>query len=363
MTDTETIEMIKNTIIGEFRSQNGTFHHKFLIQDLIPFDDYKIMIFKKSNKWSDTSITEIPNPENYTHILQTKLEIIADVKFSNNSSTKTFEDYIFDLNIKSYFQLPDGYFSYDFMDKNKKIFDDFVTMIEDTARTEGLDSFGSENKKIDGKNYISYFTSVTRKSRTNKIVINDFLVFDDISRAAQDIQHYLSLIISLKPHVTDFLSDPIQKDGKTFYRYFHTVYDKYYLMTSNILYEKFYNFWDKIGDLIALCFSLPIPAKRVFFSEVIKKMDSQHINSPNFIWLKNFHDKEYMKLNNERINVVHYTNLESTLTDGWHGHLSDSIKLQELNKKRIELVDYFKEQYELLFTGFEKTCKLIDEIE
>lgn len=363
MSEEEIIQFIKDTVLRDFVSRKGEFRYSFLIDSIKPFENCKVKIYKKDSLWSDIEVAPLDNPDNYTHLFQSKLQIIADIEFLSETESKRISDYNFNLYIKCYFQQPDGYISFDILDEKKKIFDDYVSMIEKTARIEKIKSFNSDEVTIESQNYLTRLIGVLRKEREHKIELNDILTYDDVARSVQDIQHSLSLLITLKPYLTDFLADPVYVSGTKCYRYFHTMYDKYYLMTANILLEKFYNYWDKIGDILAECFQVfSKTPKKIFFSSVIRNFPAEYKSSKNFQWLFEFHENEYLKLNEQRIGVVHYKNLESTLTDGYHENFGDEEELKKINEQRLELIDYFKNQFTFVFKGFEVVCALIDEI-
>ena len=71
-------------------------------------------------------------------------------------------------------------------------------------------------------------------------------------------------------------------------------------MFADIVSQKIYNYWDRIGDLIASFFPDKLKTDKVYFSTAIKYIPIEFQESPNYGWLKDFKDTHYKKLNRRR---------------------------------------------------------------
>ncbi|HWC54900.1 MAG TPA: Cthe_2314 family HEPN domain-containing protein, partial [Chitinophagaceae bacterium] len=135
---------------------------------------------------------------------------------------------------------------------------------------------------------------------------------------------------------------------------------KRYNMFADIVSQKTYNYWDRIGDLIASFFPDRIKPNQVYFSSAIECIPAEFHSSDNYIWLNDFKTTEYNKLNSLRRQIVHYT---TTDTDYRHRHLQvkDRETMELLQSERESLPEYYKRQIKLSLDGFEKTMQLFEE--
>jgi hypothetical protein len=132
-------------------------------------------------------------------------------------------------------------------------------------------------------------------------------------------------------------------------------------MYIGVVFEKVYNYWDRIGDLIASYFPEKFK-KNVYFSQTIKYLEKDYRGNSDYDWLLNFVNNEFKEFNTERINIVHY--ISKSTEQKWEqlGHITDYKKTKSLNDKRLSFTKYFKEMNDLTKIGFEKTLNLLEEI-
>lgn len=137
---------------------------------------------------------------------------------------------------------------------------------------------------------------------------------------------------------------------------------KRYSMFSAIVAEKIYNYWDRIGDLIATYFPDLIKPSAADFARAIDIIPKSYQENANNQWLKNFKENQYKELNTKRRQYVHYKTADTQFK---HEHLMKSTDIVEMEKlvfDRNDLADYYKEQHKLTLLGFEKTMLLIEAI-
>lgn len=133
-------------------------------------------------------------------------------------------------------------------------------------------------------------------------------------------------------------------------------------MFVDIVSQKLYNYWDRIGDLIASFFPNKIKADAVYFNNSIDCVPSELQDNEDFKWLKNFRDNEYKELNQKRKQVVHY---QTTHTEYIKKNALTSDQeelLQTLQIERESLPEYYKNHANYALIGFEKTMNLLDKI-
>ena len=135
-----------------------------------------------------------------------------------------------------------------------------------------------------------------------------------------------------------------------------------YSMFANIVSEKLYNYWDRIGDLLATYFPDLIKPEQVYFAKTIDIIPTEYHDNDNFKWLKEFKESQYKDLNQKRKQYVHYTTED---TEFKHNHLwksRDKEHMETIIKDREELADFYKRHIDLTLDGFEQTLLLIEKI-
>ena len=137
--------------------------------------------------------------------------------------------------------------------------------------------------------------------------------------------------------------------------------DKRYNMFADIVSQKTYNYWDRIGDLIASFFPGKTKTSSIYFYNSLDCVMKELEDSINFKWLKDFKDTEYKELNEKRKQIVHYRTTNTEYTSKYAMSGDDTDKLKKLHFERERLPEYYKKHVQLSLIGFEKTLKLLEE--
>ena len=95
---------------------------------------------------------------------------------------------------------------------------------------------------------------------------------------------------------------------------------------------------------------------------VIRNFPNQYHTSTNYIWLRDFKDNEFQDLLDKRNEIIHYSALESRYFEQYQDNYRDEAEIQKLQDEKEGIADYLINHNKLMFTGFEKAIKLIDEI-
>jgi|JI7StandDraft_1071085.scaffolds.fasta_scaffold147481_2 hypothetical protein len=219
-----------------------------------------------------------------------------------------------------------------------------------------------KNYVVNDRQIVAWFYDIVRKGEKKFPDVNFHKLFDDLIFCSDEILHFTAQLFLYAP----FMNNPLH-DGHWFYD--RMVYPniqnleaKRFSMFANTVSEKVYNYWDRIGDLIASYFPDKIDPKRVFFPTAIEIIPEKYHNSENYKWLLNFKESEYKTVNNKRKEIVHYLTHD---TDFRHKHLSNSSSEEELVillAERDELPNFYKSHINTTLDGFEKTMLLIEEI-
>jgi hypothetical protein len=165
-----------------------------------------------------------------------------------------------------------------------------------------------------------------------------------------------------KPFLWDFLSNWFDHNNKKNFYYYSSLHDSRYMTYCDLLFQSIYNYWDKIGDLLAFYFVPKLNGKEFYFSKVLKKIPTDYKKSHNFLWLLEFDKNDYSDLNSKRIQTVHYSNYSSSFKENWMANVSNEVGIEKLQNEISSLTDYFKIHLEKVIIGFEKALNLIDEV-
>ncbi|MEQ9438078.1 MAG: Cthe_2314 family HEPN domain-containing protein [Cyclobacteriaceae bacterium] len=251
-----------------------------------------------------------------------------------------------------------------YKDDRHKLTWDFQREVIDIYRAENLNSLEGLDREflINGRNILSWYHEVVQLGQAEFKDFNFNKCFDDLCFCCDEIMYFTALLYLYRPYIFDPLQNGVQHAGKTVYVYTRTVETKRFNMFANTACEKVYNYWDRIGDLIATYFPDIIDPSRAYFATTVDRIPQLLHGSQNYAWLKEFRNNEFKGLNSKRKEVVHYSTIE---TDFKHGHLIDPTDrdvIEKLMNDQKSLPDYFKNQLQLSIQGFEKTILFIEEI-
>lgn len=209
------------------------------------------------------------------------------------------------------------------------------------------------NWKYGKENSLQFFSNTMRKKKPIKL-FHDFNFYDDLDSITKDIQYMIALISIYK----DELNNPL-KEKMT---YNQNLFDRRYLMYASIIFEKYYNYWDRLGDLLSYYFDTKLNEKRIYFSSVIEHFPLAYKSSKYFKWLNSFYLHEYKVFNNKRINIVHSSQLDSYHFSGFLNNHNDRKKVKELYIEKKSYFQFFVDFFKSSKNGFINTVLLINQL-
>lgn len=332
---------------------------RFLIEKNAPFDQYQHKIFFRDFKWGEIyDLIEAEKPvRGYTHKILIELQLDGEIKYEElntvEHSTVSFSEV---LECRMFFA-PQKQFTYLLADKKMVELETYFSTIFNAKKEIAL----KDTKDILG---FGNFADVMRKSRGNSFPkpFKDFHVYHDLARTVEDFNYMISTLKVYRPYIQNLLDSKVKINGEDLFRYFPSYFDKLYMMNAGLTFSLFYNFWDKIGDLLDNCFGVISPGRNVYFGTVIARFPISYHASVHYKWLKDFKDNEFDKLLQRRNNIVHYTALESQIYQGYMNNLQDENEIEKLQDEIYSYVRFFQGQARLALEGFQQTVKLIDEI-
>jgi len=250
------------------------------------------------------------------------------------------------------------------MDRHELIWE-YQRSIIDIYKEHDLTSLrGLEDKyEINGRQIIMWHSEATRKcSVKHNGQFNYFKNFDDLLFCSDELLYFTAHLYLYRPYINNPIEEGFHFSGRMVYPNYQNLEAKRYSMFADVTSQKAYNYWDRIGDLIASFFPDRIKPHNVFFPSAIEAIPTDFHNSDNYLWLKDFKENGYVELNKMRKQIVHYTTSD---TDFKHKHLertSDKEAMQALQSEREYIADFYKNHISLTLTGLEKTLLFFEDI-
>lgn len=213
------------------------------------------------------------------------------------------------------------------------------------------DIFIEEREQWNNKNFLAYFSDVTR-SRKNIIPFDksDFKMYDDFVMLSGDIKFCAGML--------HYLYEAISTDAEQLNS---TLMDRRYIMHVSFGYQSIYHFWDRIGDLLWLYFPTDIEPKKVYTGGVLERLPDIYKKAKSYQRLKELYNlsNHYFRM---RHDIVHKCTLGTELyweRMGIYGNVKKGNKL--LNKVKgykAKLTDMLPQCLEALYCALELILEL-----
>ncbi|MBB6501225.1 Cthe_2314 family HEPN domain-containing protein [Pedobacter cryoconitis] len=208
------------------------------------------------------------------------------------------------------------------------------------------DYYEETSSRWNDKNFISYFTDVTRSKNTlNSFDTSDFKMYDDFVMLSGDIKFCAGMLHYLFPYTT--------KEPKDFTS---SIIDRRYIMHVSFGYQSIYQFWDRIGDFLWIYFFTGIEAKKVYTGGVLKNLPEIYKNCEPYLQLK----KSYESFNytfRMRHDIVHNCSMGTELFWERNKYYTNEKKLNKLLSKvqgyRDKITKSLPQCIEALFCALE----------
>ena len=221
------------------------------------------------------------------------------------------------------------------------VIEDFHKYLADVVKKESFKYLVEQ--EFDGQIPLSYYYSKCKERANTEKLFDLFL-------CSGDIVYCLATLKGLEPYLSKKPLIPFQRRSRI---------DAVYCRYSSFAIEKYYNYWDRIGDLLNSHFNL-LTEKAEDFPRVIDKISQLGTFDTNsdYQWLKAYKENEFQNLNKYRKKIVHYFNIESQFI---HEHNPfDEIKTEDLRSEFSDLVNFLYENNDKSINGFKHTVNLIE---
>lgn len=248
---------------------------------------------------------------------------------------------------------------------NSELIWEFQEAIVDIYEQENLISLSGfdDNYIVNNRNILTWFVDITGRNPNNfEAQFDYFKNLDDIKFCCDELLYFTAHLYLYR----SYINNPV-KDGELYYGKMHypnnqNIESKRYSMFADITCQNAYNFWDRIGDLLASFFPGLLTPFNITFIKVIEAIAKENQQSENYAWLKKFKETDYSELNKKRKNTVHYITSDTEFKYRHLERIIDKESMQALQSERENLADFYKKHLSLTITGFEKTLLFLDEI-
>lgn len=213
--------------------------------------------------------------------------------------------------------------------------------------------------EVNGRNILSLHSQAIQQF-TGKNNFNFNKNIDDIILCSDEIIYFLANVILFEPLINDPIRDKIDLgNGNFIYPNFQNLYAKRYDMFTNVCYEKIYNYWDRIGDLIAACIDTGLHERRIYFATVLSNIPEQFRNNEHFSWLLDYKNNEYGELTKERRNIVHYLGSGTEFSYQLIFSSSDRTEVEYLMEERRRIPITLQSALRNSIEGFMRTLDFL----
>lgn len=224
-----------------------------------------------------------------------------------------------------------------------------------------------EAVQFDGKNALEFQQEISR----TRMVINtqgalDEKLSDLVDSISPDIKFAVANTYLYLSDANNFLRERVRipSTGQQFSTYNQTLADKRYFFFVSVAFEKLYNFWDRVGDILNASFLLGF--EKVYFDKVIERLAENEMFKTNvyFMRLREFKDGSYRQyLNRLRILIVHERQKETYFRFKWVESFlennNETVAALQLEKESFP--DLLREQLSAANEGYESMIRFISE--
>jgi len=233
------------------------------------------------------------------------------------------------------------------MEALKQWYDQILIHIEKS----GLKNL-SEYKLEDGECPFNKFTDITRsKDSLKPYSHSDFKHGDEFNFISMDFIYIIAFMELLLPNI----NDSAKENG----RYHQTIEDHLYLRYSGFGFQTIYNYWDRIGDILALFFNTGLTGD-VYLGRVFHNFPI-NFRSDTYVELLIMYKSEVEPVLTDRHGVVHSFGLKAR--HFWGSLMSESeFEREELQFEKDNYVKVFRRQLDLFFQGFTLAMQLVSEL-
>lgn len=214
-----------------------------------------------------------------------------------------------------------------------------------------------ENPPID-----TQFSNITRKAMV-KYGTNYFDLYDEILFCSDEVLYFVANLFLYRQFLNDPLVDAERFGGGMVYPNLGNFHSKRYAMFANVAAEKLYNFWDRLGDVLASFFPDIFNKDRVFFVDTVQRLPEQFRKGENYEWLLAFSKNEYVELNKIRKQTVHHFGVATRERQEHLDIFRDREAVQAWQAQRLGYLEFYQRHINLTIEGYQRLLHFLKEID
>lgn len=221
-----------------------------------------------------------------------------------------------------------------------------------------------DSYQIKDKSILLWHSTVTRKCKLKYGLFDQFNNIDDLLSYSDQVMHFTAQLYLYRPYINNPLTAAFQtSSGMWVYPNNQNLEAKRYYMYADMVSEKLYSYWHRIGDLIAAFFPDLIKPERVFFATAFDIIPKEYHHLDSYKWLKEFRETTFKIINSKRKEIVHYTSSDTGLKYKLIFNKGNKEDVEAWVKERHEIADFYKEQIAISLEGFYQTVTMLEEID
>ena len=252
------------------------------------------------------------------------------------------------------------------------------------------------NKKLSGLDLIPYdyglYTqtwSKIDKSSTNRLKqshVTSYYYLQELVECYERIKHLLSMVLlnyNYSNKCTDKKVDlPENHESRNIFEIGDNfkIYDRFYLMSSELTIESFYKFWERVGFYLFQFFkpaSNKINDDNLSLFKLIKELNKDHssntfLQNKHLDWFVSFvlsNNCDFNKLINYRHPFIHYKvdnvsgegvgSLIASVLNNWNDNMFDINKMNLLETENEKIKGFLIDQFNLCKIRYENMIEFI----
>ncbi len=220
---------------------------------------------------------------------------------------------------------------------------------------------------LEHKSLTSRYLDATRKASIRHIQNFNFLnTWSDLLMCSRQIMYFTAQMHLYKDFVNNPTENPIYMGNTTVYRNSESKLSLRYDIFSDSAFQSLYNYWDRIGDIIAYFLkgyqNFSFQERSIYFGKIIDVVPENLKDNDGYRWLKKFKDEDYTFFNEKRISIVHKETLNTQFKNKYLESPSNFSNINNLYTEKMNRTEYLKGQLNKSIEGCEQMILFFEHI-
>lgn len=260
-------------------------------------------------------------------------------------------------------------------------------------------SFYAANKKLSGLDLIpydyGYYTEIWSKidktfpNQNKQSYVTSYYYLQEIIECYERIKHLLSVVLYNETYSNNYTKRKTEMPPGYNSNYMFQIgdnfmlYDRYYLLYSELTIESFYKFWERVGFYLFQFLkpsSNQVNDRNLSLFKLIKELkldyiSNSYLQNQHFDWFDDFvltTNSDFDKLTKYRHPLIHFKvdditgrgigSLIATVLNNWNENMYDESKLNTIENENKQISTFLLNQFDKCKTGYEHMIELIKKL-